>query len=66
MLDAILKTLCADAQFTYREGRTHLNLYAKGADRLALIDAIAAQMYLVAYPGTTARWRAVAVQKFPN
>jgi S-formylglutathione hydrolase FrmB len=64
-LDAVLKTLGADAQFTYREGRTHLNLYAKGADREALIDVIAAQMYLVAYPGAAARWRAVAAEPFP-
>jgi hypothetical protein len=31
----------------------------------ALIDVIAAQMYLVAYPGAAARWRAVAAEPFP-
>lgn len=63
-LDAVLSKLGADAHFTFRKGRTHFNLYAKGGDRMALIDTIAAQMYLVAYPHAPARWKALAAVKF--
>ena len=63
-LDVVLKKLGGDAQFTFRKGRTHFNLYAKGGDRMALIDTIAAQMYLVAYPNAAAKWKALAAVKF--
>jgi S-formylglutathione hydrolase FrmB len=64
-LDAVLKELGADAHFTFRQGRTHFDLYAKSGDHMALIDTIAAQMYLTAYPQAAAKWRAVAVMRFP-
>lgn len=63
-LDVVLKKLGGDAHFTFRKGRTHFNLYAKGGDRMALIDTIAAQMYLVAYPNAAAKWKALAAVKF--
>ncbi len=63
-LDVVLKKLGGDAHVTFRKGRTHFNLYAKGGDRMALIDTIAAQMYLVAYPNAAAKWKALAAVKF--
>ena len=63
-LDVVLKQLGADAHFTFRKGRTHFNLYAKGGDRMALIDTIAAQMYQVAYPNAAAKWKALGAVKF--
>jgi hypothetical protein len=63
-LDVVLKKLGGNAHFTFRNGRTHFNLYAKGADRMALIDTIAAQMYRVAYPNAAAKWKALAAVKF--
>jgi len=57
-LEAVLKGLNADAHFTYRENRTHMDLYELGGDRQAMMDAIAAQMYAVARP--TAHWAAPA------
>ncbi|MGH8288036.1 MAG: alpha/beta hydrolase [Steroidobacteraceae bacterium] len=64
-LDAVLKELGAHAHFTFRHGRTHFDLYARNGDRMALIDTIAAQMYLVAYPRAAARWKTLAAAKFP-
>ena len=64
-LDAGLKELGADAHFTFRDGRTHSDLYADGEDRFALLDTIAAQMYLAAYPHAAAKWKALAAVKFP-
>lgn len=49
--EAVLNGLGADAHFTYREGRTHFDLYKDGDDRQALFDRIAAEMYAVARPG---------------
>jgi Putative esterase len=49
-LEAVLKNLNADPHFTYREDRTHFNVYAEGNDRMALFDQIAAEMYAVARP----------------
>jgi enterochelin esterase-like enzyme len=64
-LDAVLKDLGADADFTFREGRSHFDLYANNDDRFALFDTIAAQMYLTAYPDAAAKWKAIAAVKFP-
>lgn len=64
-LDAVLNELGADADFTFREGRSHFDLYANNEDRFALLDTIAARMYLVAYPNAAAKWRAIAAVKFP-
>ncbi len=63
-LDAVLSHLHADAHFTFRKGRTHFNVYAKNGDPFALLDTIAAQMYLVAYPRAAAKWKALASAKF--
>ncbi|HUA25702.1 MAG TPA: alpha/beta hydrolase-fold protein [Steroidobacteraceae bacterium] len=63
--DAVLRGLGADAHFTYRAGRSHFDLYATSDDRYALIDTIAAQMYLTAYPGAAAKWKSLAAMPFP-
>ena len=62
--DAVLRSLGADAHFTFRKGRTHFNLYSRDGDPLALFDTIAAQMYLTAYPHAGAKWRALAAVPF--
>jgi putative esterase len=49
-LEAVLKSLNADPHFTYRENRTHSDLYVDGNDPMALFDQIAAEMYAVARP----------------
>lgn len=49
--EAVLDQLGANPHFTYREGRTHFDLYKDGDDRQALFDKIAAEMYAVARPG---------------
>lgn len=64
-LDAVLEALGADASFTFRKDRSHFDLYATKGDRLALMDTIAAQMYLAAYPHAAAKWRALAAAPFP-
>lgn len=48
--EAVLKSLNADPHFTYRENRTHSDLYKDGSDPMALFDQIAAEMYTVARP----------------
>ena len=63
-LDAVLRKLGADAHFTFRKDRTHFNLYGKGGDRMALMDTIAAQMYLVARPHAV-KWRTLAEETYP-
>jgi S-formylglutathione hydrolase FrmB len=50
--DAVLAGLGADAHFTYLPGRTHMDLYGMGDDRIGLFDQIGAEMYAVARPGT--------------
>jgi len=50
--DAVLAGLGADARFTYLPGKTHMNLYVVGDDRMGLFDEIGAEMYAVARPGT--------------
>ena len=62
--DGVLSTLGADAQFTFRKGRTHFNLYSRHGDPLALFDTIAAQMYLTAYPHAATKWKALAAVAF--
>ena len=64
-LEAVLKDLGADADFTFRDGRGHFDLYASHDDRFALFDTIAAQMYIAAYPEAAAKWKAVAAVEFP-
>lgn len=63
-LAAVLRSLGAGAQFTFRKGRTHFDLYARNGHKMALFDTIAAQMYLLAYPHAPARWRALAAVRF--
>lgn len=48
--EAVLKELGAAPHFTYRENRTHFDLYKDGDDRMALFDQIAKEMYTVARP----------------
>jgi hypothetical protein len=54
-LDAVLAGLHAEAHFTYRENRTHMDLYEENGDHMALMDEIAEQMYAVARPA--AHWK---------
>ena len=49
-LEAVLKGLNGDPDFTYIENRTHFDLYKEGDDRMALFDKISAEMYAVARP----------------
>jgi S-formylglutathione hydrolase FrmB len=63
--DSVLQRLGADARFTFRKDRTHFDLYARNGDRYALLDTIAAQMYLAAYPRAAAKWKALAAVEFP-
>jgi enterochelin esterase-like enzyme len=49
--EAVLKGLGGNPHFTYREGRTHFDLYQDGDDRMAMFDRIAKEMYAVARPG---------------
>ncbi len=55
LLDARMRKLGADAQFTYVPGRSHFDLYKVGEDRSGLFDQIGAEMYAVARPGVA--WR---------
>jgi enterochelin esterase-like enzyme len=48
--DAVLARLDADAHFNYLPGKTHMDLYAVGDDRMGLYDQIGAEMYAVARP----------------
>ncbi len=52
--EAVLNRLNADPHFTYRDNRTHFDLYEENGDRMALMDEIAEQMYAVARPA--AHW----------
>jgi hypothetical protein len=53
--EAVLNRLHGDPHFTFREGRTHFDLYEENGDRMAMMDEIAAQMYAVARP--KAQWK---------
>jgi hypothetical protein len=60
-MDAVLKSLNADAHFTYIPDRTHFDLYrtengTPNGDRLGLFTQIGAEMYAVARPH--ANWKA--------
>ncbi len=50
-LDAVLRGLHAEAQFTYIDGRTHFDLYQVGDDRAGLFDQIGAEMWAAAHNG---------------
>jgi hypothetical protein len=52
--EAVLNRLGADPHFTYRDNRTHFDLYEENGDRMAMMDEIADQMYAVARP--SAHW----------
>jgi hypothetical protein len=52
--EAVLNRLHGDPHFTFRDGRTHFDLYEENGDRMAMMDEIAAQMYAVARPA--AKW----------
>jgi hypothetical protein len=54
-LEAVLNQLGGEPHFTYRENRTHFDLYEENGDRMAMMDEIAAQMYAVAQPD--AHWQ---------
>ena len=64
LLDAVLTNLHAHAHFDFRQGRTHMNLYSLHGDHFALLDTIAAQMYLTAYPHAK-KWKHLANVNFP-
>ncbi len=49
-LQATLDRLGGDPHFIFLPGRSHFNVYNEGADRYALFDQIAAEMYRVARP----------------
>ena len=53
--EAVLNKLGGDPHFTYRDNRTHFDLYEENGDRLAMMDEIAEQMYAVARPA--AHWK---------
>ncbi|HEY2472257.1 MAG TPA: alpha/beta hydrolase-fold protein [Terracidiphilus sp.] len=60
-MDAVLKSLNADAHFTYIPNRTHFDLYSikngtPNGDRFGLFTQIGAEMYAVARPH--ANWKA--------
>ncbi len=50
-LEAVMKGLGAKTDFRYLDGRTHFDLYQKGADRQGLLKDIAWEMYALARPG---------------
>jgi hypothetical protein len=53
--EAVLTRLNGDPHFTYRDNRTHFDLYEENGDRMAMMDEIAEQMYAVARP--SAHWK---------
>ena len=53
--EAVLNRLGAVPHFTYRDNRTHFDLYEENGDRMAMMDEIAEQMYAVARPA--AHWK---------
>lgn len=52
--EAVLSHLGGDPHFTFRDNRTHFDLYEENGDRMAMMDEIAEQMYAVARP--SAHW----------
>jgi hypothetical protein len=53
--EAVLNRLNGEPHFTYRDNRTHFDLYEENGDRLAMMDEISEQMYAVARPA--AHWK---------
>jgi hypothetical protein len=53
--EAVLTSLNGEPHFTYRENRTHFDLYEENGDRMAMMDEIAEQMYAMARP--SAHWK---------
>jgi hypothetical protein len=53
--EAVLNKLGGEPHFTYRDNRTHFDLYEENGDRMAMMDEIAEQMYGVARP--SAHWK---------
>ena len=51
-LKGVLDGLGAKAEVRFLPGKTHMDLYAEGDDRRALMKQIAWQMYAVARPGS--------------
>ena len=51
-LESTLNRLGGEPHFTFLPGRSHFDVYVEGADRYALLDRIAAEMYKVARPNT--------------
>ncbi len=49
--DAVLRSLNADAHFTFIENRTHFDLYKVGDDRAGLLDRIGAEMWAAGHNG---------------
>jgi hypothetical protein len=49
--EVVLNKLGGEPHFTYRDNRTHFDLYEENGDRMAMMDEIAEQMYAVARPG---------------
>jgi hypothetical protein len=47
-LESALNRLGGDPHFAFLPGRSHFNVYQEGADRWALYDKIAAEMYAAA------------------
>jgi hypothetical protein len=56
LFEARLKKIGADPHFTYIPGRTHMDLYKTGDDRMGLMWQIMSEMYAVARPGVD--WKA--------
>lgn len=52
LLDAAMSRAGVKASFVYIPNKTHIDLYVRGADKLALMKDIAWAMYTTARPGT--------------
>ncbi|WP_266160380.1 alpha/beta hydrolase [Dyella silvatica] len=59
-LKAVLDGLHAKSDVRFLPGKTHMDLYAQGDDRFALLNEIAWEMYAIARPGSTLRPAAVS------
>ena len=54
-LKAVLDSLGARSDFRFLPGRTHMDLYAQGKDRQALLKQMAWEMYALARPESKLR-----------
>ncbi|THD37387.1 MAG: enterochelin esterase [Sphingomonas sp.] len=52
LLEATMRDIGAKTDFRYLPGKTHFDLYERGADKEALLKDIAWEMYAVARPGS--------------